>query len=127
MGTPLGEDVQPSCMCSGRWPCAAERLNFQNELDFREFAELLFLKVIKSRIKKKCLHYLSEQFSCCASDPMNRPFVNSCLYIPIHLHVLVFGPPRAAETLQHVSVLCSDCCNPPVRSYSTEAGTVVIT
>lgn len=47
MGMSLGEDVQPLYMFLGRWPCAAEHLNFQNELDFREAGELLFLEVIK--------------------------------------------------------------------------------
>lgn len=48
-----GEDVQPLCIFSERWPCAAEYVNFQYELGFREFGQLLFLKFIKQRDLKK--------------------------------------------------------------------------
>lgn len=46
MGVSLGEDVLPLYLFSGRCSCSAEHLNVQNELDFRETGELLFLKVI---------------------------------------------------------------------------------
>lgn len=41
---------------------------------------------------------MSEKLSCWSSDPMNRPFVVICIY----MHVLIFSPSHAAETLQWV-------------------------
>lgn len=48
-----GKRCNPCVCVLWRWPYAAEHLNFQNELDFRQFEKLLFVKVIKQYDVKK--------------------------------------------------------------------------